>query len=62
MEGYRDPKTNTWHPGWLQTYGDPRKPGGPSLTQWVARIPVKETREYVQAVLPSALTRLQGRH
>lgn len=59
LEGYRDPKTNTWRPGWLQTIGDPRT-GKISLTDFVARIPYKETRDYVQTVLPVALKRLQG--
>ena len=61
LDGYRDPATNTWHPGWLQTIGDPRT-GKISLTDFVARIPIPETRAYVQAVLPAALKRLQAAH
>lgn len=57
LEGYTDQAG--YHPGWLQTIGDPRK-GQISLTDFVARIPVAETRAYVQAVLPHALARLQG--
>jgi hypothetical protein len=61
LEGYRDPKTGQWRPGWLQTIGDPRT-GKISLTDFVSRIPNQETRAYVQAVLPAALKRLQGPH
>lgn len=61
LDGYRDPKTNAWHPGWLQTIGDPRT-GKISLDDFVARIPIKETRDYLHAVLPAALTRLQAQH
>lgn len=60
LEGYRDKKTNAWVPGWLTTIGDPRKPGGPTLTDFVKRIPFAETRAYVQSVLPHALGRLQA--
>jgi hypothetical protein len=35
---------------WLNANGDPRKPGGPSLTDWVAKIPYDETRAYVGKV------------
>jgi hypothetical protein len=59
LDGYRDPQTNQWRPGWLQTIGDPRT-GKISLTDFVNRIPVKETREYVQAVMPTAFARLQA--
>lgn len=61
LDGYTDPATNTWHPGWLQTIGDPRT-GKISLTDFVNRIPYPETKAYVQAVLPSALKRLQANH
>lgn len=61
LDGYTDRKTGQWHPGWLTTIGDPRK-GQISLNDFVARIPIKETREYVAAVLPAALGRLQGVH
>lgn len=57
LDGYTDAKG--YHPGWLQTIGDPRT-GKISLTDFVARIPFPETRAYVQSVLPHALARLQG--
>lgn len=37
---------------WLKEYGDPRK-GEISFDDWVAAIPFKETREYVQKVVPA---------
>lgn len=37
--------------GWLREIGDPRK-GEVSMADFVAAIPFKETREYVQAVAP----------
>lgn len=57
LDGYTD--RTGYHPGWLQTIGDPRR-GQISLDEFVRRIPFKETRAYVQAVLPAALGRLQG--
>lgn len=60
LEGYTD-KNGQYHQPWLSTIGDPRT-GKISLTDWVNRIPFKETREYVQAVLPSALRHLQAGH
>ena len=35
---------------WLDAYGDPRKPGVDPI-DWVERIPITETRNYVQRVL-----------
>lgn len=35
---------------WVQTYGDPRKPGVDAV-DWVERIPFTETRNYVQRVI-----------
>lgn len=61
LEGWTDPATNIHHQGWLTTIGDPRT-GRISLTDFVNRIPYKETREYVQQTLPRALTRLQANH
>lgn len=61
LDGYTDPASHTWQPGWLQTIGDPRT-GKITLNDFVARIPYPETRAYVQAVLPSALRRLQAQH
>ncbi|MCC2096420.1 MAG: lytic transglycosylase domain-containing protein [Hyphomicrobiales bacterium] len=34
---------------WIRTYGDPRKPGVDPI-DWVERIPIAETRHYVQRV------------
>lgn len=36
--------------GWLEQYGDPRK-GEVPLLEWIERIPVYETRNYVQRIL-----------
>ncbi|HUO22693.1 MAG TPA: transglycosylase SLT domain-containing protein [Caulobacteraceae bacterium] len=44
---------------WIRQYGDPRT-GQISLTDWVKRIPAKQTRDYVSAVLPAALGKLKG--
>ena len=60
LEGYTD-KAGAYHPGWLHTIGDPRK-GQIGLTDFVNRIPWRETRDYVQAVLPGAVRRIQGTH
>lgn len=35
---------------WIETFGDPRK-GDISMIEWIERIPVYETRNYVQRVL-----------
>ncbi|HEV2530957.1 transglycosylase SLT domain-containing protein [Phenylobacterium sp.] len=61
VDGYRDPKTNQWQPGWLSSLGDPRT-GRISVDDWVKRIPYAETRDYVRSVLPVALRRLQANH
>jgi hypothetical protein len=58
VEGYRDARG--YHPGLLQRLGDPRQPGGPSLNSWIPRVDIKETRDYLEAVLPAALKHLQG--
>jgi soluble lytic murein transglycosylase-like protein len=57
VEGGTDPRTGVHQPGWLTTIGDPRS-GKISIDDWVARIPIKETREYVQAVLGMTSRRL----
>lgn len=57
LDGFTD-KSGVYHQGWLKTIGDPRK-GEISLTQFVERIPFPETRDYVKAILPAALARLQ---
>lgn len=36
---------------WLREFGDPRT-GEISMADWVAKIPFKETRDYVEAVVP----------
>lgn len=58
VEGYTDKAG--YHPGWLQQYGDPRS-GKISLDDWLAKLPAKETRDYVPAVLHAAMGKLQGR-
>jgi soluble lytic murein transglycosylase len=35
---------------WIDTYGDPRKPGVDPI-DWIERIPISETRNYVQRVI-----------
>ena len=55
LEGYKD-KTG-YHQGWLTSIGDPRA-GKMDVNEWVSRIPFKETREYVQAVLGMTTRRL----
>jgi soluble lytic murein transglycosylase len=39
---------------WLAANGDPRK-GGPDWVSWIERIPISETRNYVQRVLENAV-------
>jgi hypothetical protein len=58
VEGYRD--AAGYHKGLIQRIGDPRQPGGPSLNDWIPRVDIKETREYLQKVLPAAFSHLQG--
>lgn len=41
--------------GWIKRFGDPRK-GEISVADFSAKIPYKETREYVAAVAPPSLT------
>ena len=36
---------------WLSTYGDPRRPDGPDIRDWIEQIPFSETRNYVQRVV-----------
>jgi hypothetical protein len=55
LEGYKD--STGYHQGWLTSIGDPRS-GNLDPNEWVARIPIKETREYVQAVLGMTTRRL----
>jgi hypothetical protein len=57
LTGYTDAKG--YHPGWLSTIGDPRT-GKISLADWVSRIPIPETRDYVGKVLGFSLRHLQG--
>lgn len=61
LTGYRDPKTGGWHPGWLTTIGDPRS-GRVSLTDFVKRIPIPETRDYVSQVLQRAVGEIARQH
>lgn len=56
VEGYTDQAG--YHPGYLQTIGDPRQ-GKTSLTSWVGKLP-KDVHDYINAVLPAALGKLQG--
>ena len=35
---------------WIAAYGDPRKPGVDPV-DWVERIPITETRNYVQRIV-----------
>lgn len=44
---------------WIKTYGDPRH-GHVTADDFVARIPYRETRDYVRSVLPRAVTNLKG--
>lgn len=39
---------------WLRANGDPRN-GGPDWVEWVEKIPISETRNYVQRVLENAV-------
>jgi soluble lytic murein transglycosylase len=39
---------------WIRANGDPRLPGG-DIVQWVERIPIFETKNYVQRVLENAV-------
>jgi TP901 family phage tail tape measure protein len=48
LDGYM--KDGKFNPGWLKTIGDPRAPGGPSSAEFAAKIPIKETREYVAKI------------
>lgn len=58
LTGFTD-KQGVYHRGWLQTIGDPRK-GEISLNDFVSRIPIKETRDYVGQVLSRAIGQLHG--
>jgi soluble lytic murein transglycosylase len=40
--------------GWMETFGNPLEPGT-DLVEWIERIPVYETRNYVQRVLEATL-------
>jgi hypothetical protein len=44
--------------GWLARFGDPRR-GEISYEDWVAKLPYKETRDYVRKTLPDAYRRLK---
>jgi soluble lytic murein transglycosylase len=47
---------------WVEAYGDPRKPGV-DVVEWVERIPIYETRHYVQKVMENLQVyraRMQG--
>jgi soluble lytic murein transglycosylase len=39
---------------WIDAYGDPRKPGVDPV-DWVERIPIAETRNYVQRVMENLI-------
>jgi len=39
---------------WMDAYGDPRKPGVDPV-DWVERIPIAETRNYVQRVMENLI-------
>ena len=57
VEGYTDKAG--YHPGYIQQFGDPRS-GKISLDAWTAKLPA-DVRGYIQAVLPAALHKAQGR-
>lgn len=57
LEGYKEPGTGVFHPGWLQTIGDPRT-GAVSWQHFVDRIPYAETRAYAQRAYPELARRL----
>lgn len=62
VDGYTDAK-GAYHPGLIQTHGDPRK-GGVSLDQWVRGVGAKSplTAKYVPGALYYALSQLKGQH
>ncbi len=51
LKGFHD-KQGVFHPGWLQTIGDPRQ-GGMTWEQWVARLPPQfaRTRKFTTDVM-----------
>ena len=51
--GYTDPRTGKHTPGWVETIGDPRN-GTITNEEWMAKIPIDETRKYVGNVLSMA--------
>ena len=61
IDGYTDAKG--YHPGLLQTHGDPRQ-GNVSLDQWVRAVGEKnpQTAKYVPGALYYALGQLKGQH
>jgi soluble lytic murein transglycosylase-like protein len=52
-------KNGVHTPGWLSTIGDPRS-GSISTDEWISKIPFKETRDYVRAIMDRTTRRLAG--
>jgi soluble lytic murein transglycosylase-like protein len=57
VEGFT--KNGVHTPGWLSTIGDPRG-GQISTDEWISKIPFKETRDYVRAIMDHTTRRLAG--